>query len=249
LLAGYLHLLAAGRRLQWDAGQHDLSADRVRWRGASRDERRQLGELLAGFWVAEHQVAEHLTPFIAVAEDAEARDCFELQAGDERRHAAFFERAMREVARLDPERDARELAGSEIVELFDRRLPAMAEALARADAALGDAVALYHLVLEAIVLSAGQAALLERAAGYPGLGDGVARVQADERWHVGLGVQAFGGEGRAPGPELDALAERAASAWGPRVATPERVRDTVATHRRRTSLLARVALASRDTED
>ena len=249
MLAGYGHLLAAGRGLQWDADAIELRADRARWRSADPGERHELGVLLAGFWVAEHRVAEQLTPFIARAK-GDAREAFALQAGDERRHATFFDRALREVAGLDPERDARSLAGGEIVELFDEALPAMAHALAEGEVAVAEAVALYHLVLEAIVLSTGQAALLERVAGaYPGLADGVARVQADERWHVGLGVHAFGQGDVSPDPALDALAERAASAWGPQVATPERVSRTIAAHRRRAALLARTVLSRRDTQD
>jgi ribonucleoside-diphosphate reductase beta chain len=249
VLAGYGHLLAAGRRLQWDVDAIALDADRARWRSADRGEREDLSALLAGFWVAEHQVAEQLAPFIARADGA-AREAFALQAGDERRHAAFFDRALGEVVGLDPERDARSLADGAILQLFDVALPVMASALADGKAEPSDAVALYHIVLEAIVLSTGQAALMERVAGaYPGLADGVARIEADERWHIGLGVHAFGEGGVAPGCQLDALAERAASAWGPRVATPERMSRMFATHRRRAALLTRAVLSRRDTED
>jgi ribonucleoside-diphosphate reductase beta chain len=241
LLAGYRHLLAAGRRLQWDADQIDLGTDRQRWAAADEATRGRLAELLAGFWVAERQVAEQLEPFIAEAEDV-AQACFELQSSDEQRHARFFDRILREVVGVDPERDGRALAGEPIVELFDRELPAMAAALAGREVELGEAVGLYHLVLEAIVLSMGQEALLAYAGGLPGIADGVGRVQADERWHIGLGAHALGESGSGPPSWLDAVAERAAVAWGREIATPERTERLLAAHRRRTALLARAAL-------
>jgi ribonucleoside-diphosphate reductase beta chain len=248
MLAGYSHLLAVGRRLQWDCDAIDLIADRERWRSADAGEREHLLALLAGFWVAERQVASELSPFIESA-DGNARECFELQAGDERRHAVFFERVVREVAGLDPEEAANRWAPEAILELFEAALPEMASALAGGRARLETAIELYHLVLEAIVLTTGQAALLEVARDYPGIASGVARVQADERWHVGLGVQTLSHPGDGPSDKLDPLAREAARAWGPRVASDERVERVLAAHRRREALLARTAQRRHDMND
>jgi ribonucleotide reductase beta subunit family protein with ferritin-like domain len=238
LLAGYRQLLAAGTRLQWDAAAIDLSHDCAALQRLPAERRGRVTELLAGFWVAEHQVADQLRPFIA-ATDGDARRCFELQAGDERRHARFFDRVVRTVLGVDPPTAARELAGAAIIALFDHELPVMAAGLQEGTTGLGEAVALYHLVLEAIVLAAGEEALLREAASLPGVADGAARVQADERWHVGLGVQALLDSGFQTGPALDRLAARAAGAWGEQVAGHEATAHALATHRRRVALLRR----------
>jgi ribonucleoside-diphosphate reductase beta chain len=238
LLAGYRQLLAAGTRLQWDAEAISLDNDRAALARLPAESRARVTELLAGFWVAEHQVADQLLPFIA-ATDGDARRCFELQAGDERRHARFFDRVLRTVLGVEEPREARGLAGAAIVALFDQELPAMAAGLRAGRTGLGEAVGLYHLVLEAIVLAAGEEALLREAASLPGVADGIARVQADERWHVGLGVQALLDAGDVMGPELDRQAARAAVAWGERIAGREPAAHALATHRRRVALLRR----------
>lgn len=234
MLAGYDHLLAAADRLQWDERAIDLRGDRVPV-GADASVRR----LVAGFWVAEHAVAEHLAPFIAHAAPGAARACFAAQAADEGRHARFFDRVAREVLHIDPPRDARALAGPEIVRLFDHDLPAQAASLAGDSKELAASVGLYHLVLEGIVFAIGQAALLELldvAGGMPGTRDGVARVQADERWHVGLGVLCLQELGR----EVDVgdAAARAARAWGEDVVGADEVGRARAAHARRLGFVA-----------
>jgi ribonucleoside-diphosphate reductase beta chain len=239
VLAGYRYLREAGRRLQWDDSAIDLSADRDGLRAAPTAMRQRIELLLAGFWVAEKGVAEHLAPFVDRA-TGEGRSCFEQQGGDERRHARFFDRVLREVLDIEPERDARRLAGRQIVELFEATLPDTVERLAREADALPEALGLYHLVLEAIVLSIGQQTLLDdldALASMPGCRRGVARVQADERWHVGLGVQAASETGAVSRADLEELAERGAAAWGPTVATHERRQHALAAHRRRLALL------------
>ena len=238
VLAGYEHLRAAAERLQWDADAIDLTVDRARWPRVDGETRSVLASLLAGFWIAEHRVAAHLEPFVAAAATGLERELLERQAADERRHARFFDRVLGEVLLLDAVDDSPALAAAPIAALFERELPAMASALARGAVGLDRAVGLYHLILEAILLATGQDALIEQATMLPGVSAGVARVQADERWHVGLGVQLLTTSGLAWSPELDELATAAASAWGPAIATPERVRHAIATHRRRLKLLS-----------
>jgi ribonucleoside-diphosphate reductase beta chain len=239
VLAGYEHLLAAADRLQWDAEGIELGDDRRRWASLAPAAQARLTALLAGFWVAEHRVAEHLEPFIEAAFTEIERELLERQAADERRHARFFDRVLREVLGLDPVREASAFASDTINELFERELPAMAGALAAGAVGLERAVGLYHLILEAIALATGQEALLDEATTLPGISEGVARVQADERWHIGLGVHLLSDAGGAFSAELDRLAEFAATAWGPEIATPRRVDRARATHRRRLTVLAR----------
>lgn len=218
MLAGYDHLLAAARRLQWDDAAIDLTTDAAAFPSVPAPLAGRIRRLVAGFCVAEAAVAEHLVPFLPHAPAGAARDCFALQQGDEERHARFFGRAAREVLALDRGEAVRALAGDDLVELFERELPARAARLADdgAAAAMTDAVGLYHLVLEGIVFAAGQDALLaalDEAGTLPGLQEGVTRVQGDERWHVGLGVLHLRELGHAP-PDVAGAAALAARAWG-----------------------------------
>jgi ribonucleoside-diphosphate reductase beta chain len=231
-LAGYDHLLTAAQRLQWDAEAIDLRPDAVAWPSLDPAARRRIGALIAGFRVAERAVAEHLAPFAdAAGDDPVARECFLVQAGDERRHARFFTRVAAEVAGLEGDDT---LVAPALRALFEAELPALAARLARGDATLTEAVGLYHLVLEGIVFAVGQRALedeLRALAVLPGTLDGILRVQADERWHVGLGVMCLQDRGRSV--DVTAAAARAAIAWGPEIATPARVDAVLAVHGRR----------------
>lgn len=238
MLAGYGHLLRAAERLQWDEAALDLAPDAEAWRRLARYNRTPLQRLLAGFWVAEHAVADHLEAFEERAEDPELRACFAAQAEDERRHARFFGRVAREVMGMDPETEAPAHAGYGVLELFERRLPAMAQALSAGERDLSEAVTLYHLVLEGVVFHVGQAtalALLDRAGTLTGTRDGVARVQADERWHVGLGVRCLQDTGVEPSALDRTLTEAgaAARAWQTDAVDPAQVAHVVEQHRRR----------------
>lgn len=245
-LAGYDHLLAAGRRLQWEADALDLRADAAAWADVPAPVAARIRRLVGGFYVAEVAVATHLEPFVGAVHGEAVRACLRLQQTDERRHARFFTRAAREVLCREATDDAqlhqwaRDAAGPAIVTLFEGELPALAGRLAAGEAQIGEAVGLYHLILEAIVFAVGQAALLEdlEALGtLPGLRDGVQRVQADERWHVGLGVMCLQDAGAHV--DVTAFLTGALEAWGPQIATPERVRHALAVHERRLTVMAR----------
>jgi ribonucleoside-diphosphate reductase beta chain len=107
-------------------------------------------------------------------------------------------------------------------------------------------MALYHMTLEGMVLSAGQHALLveleDRA--LPGVREGVYHVELDERWHIGFGLRCL--IDARPSPELvDSVlseAEDAAAVWGD--ALPTEVRDRIVPlARRRMAILARALQA------
>jgi ribonucleotide reductase beta subunit family protein with ferritin-like domain len=241
VLAGYEALLRAASRASWDAEQVALERDLRCWRALPARDSERLQRLLAGFWLAEHQVAEHLDPYLMRTGDR-ARECLERQRADERRHTRFFERALRELAGVEP-RDATALAGERIQELFCWRLQETAGELARGGCGLAEAVCLYHLVLEAIVLSAGQAALLELCAPLTATAGAVARVQRDERWHVGLGVMLLqrgdpADLATAVGERFERLAESATRAWGRELVDAHARERALATHRRRLALVA-----------
>jgi ribonucleoside-diphosphate reductase beta chain len=157
-VAGYAHFLALAQRAQWDEREVELTL------GGWDDERRQL---LANLCLAETAVTEELDPIIALA-PPEARPCLELQRGDEERHARFFARYAAHVDTPEPDDAWRER--------FEVELPRVAR-----EGSLGEAVGLYHLVLEAAMLRPALQRLQDVA--------GVDRVLRDERWHIGLGVR------------------------------------------------------------
>jgi ribonucleoside-diphosphate reductase beta chain len=200
VIAGYQHFLRLASRIQWDAEAIDLSADAAAW---PVDER--ITGYVAGFLVGEEGVAEHLGAFLT-ADGAQA--VFDVQKRDEERHARFFQRYAEAVGMADP----RSFVSDEFAELFEVRLP-------RAAAAAGvEAVGVYHMVLEGVVFTAGQYALLELVDDrLPGLREGMELVLRDERWHVGFGTRCLA--------DADL---RAAAVWAPEHAQ----RVTANLHRR-----------------
>jgi ribonucleoside-diphosphate reductase beta chain len=217
VIAGYEYFLGLASRLQWDEEAIDLSGD------AELDD--ELLELVAGFCVGEAGVAEHLAPFVA---EGLAADCFAAQQRDEDRHERFFARYAASIGLSDPRAHLRE----EFLELFEQRLP---EAVAGAPA---DAVGLYHMVLEGVVFTAGQLALLERLDAlprWPGLLAGTELVLRDERWHVGFGTRCLLDAGISADHAQAILdeGERAAAVWA-----PEQAARVTATLRRRLAAIA-----------
>jgi len=198
MITGYGHFVQLADSLQWDETAIDLTTDIESWSKLEDQEYEQILGLLAGFCVGETSVALHLGSFQAKAtvDDAMA-GCFESQARDEARHARFFDRVVTEVAGI-PGKNMnerlevlRERVSPELLELFEERLPALAQGLADEDEDLTSAVGLYHMILEGVVLTAGQHALLDAleklSVPMPGMRKGMELVLRDERWHIGFG--------------------------------------------------------------
>ena len=219
-------------RLQWDAAAIDLTQDTRDWPELEPERHGRLSSLLSGFCVAEDAVAEQLAPFGgAVAKTSMASDqalttwVFFLQRRDEQRHKELFDRIGAEVLGLPGETAeqrraaAREQAPPGVLDLFENQLPTLAAELADGRAGLVDGVSLYHMILEGIVLSSGQRALLEDLEGddaLAGVREGVEHVELDERWHVGFGLRCLI-ETHPSAQQLDDLLARArdaAGAWG-----------------------------------
>lgn len=249
------HMLPSGRwpsffsgvvaRLQWDAQAIDLAPDARAWPELDDERRKRLTTLFAGFRVAEDAVAEELTPFGEAANNSLVAWVLFLQRRDEHRHALLFDRIAEEVLGLagatpaERREAARHLAPPGVLELFEQRLPSLSAELAGGRIGLDAGIGLYHMVLEGIVLSAGQRALLGDLSdgALPGVREGVERVELDERWHIGFGLRCL--IDARPSPEVidDVLAqaEQAAAAWGD--AVPDEVRlSIVPTCRRRLSV-------------
>jgi len=227
-------------RLQWNPMAIDLTADARAWAELPSERRDRLMSLLAGFCVAEDAVAVQLTPFADAARGAKLASqeslmawVFFLQRRDEQRHAKLFDRIGEEVLGLAGATPAERRAAARahvtpaMLELFEQRLPATAEALAAGQTGLAEGVSLYHMLLEGVVFDAGQQALLDDLAdgALPGVREGVARVERDERWHVGFGLRCLI-ETQPSQERIDDLAARAwdaAAAWGD--AVPAAIRE------------------------
>jgi ribonucleoside-diphosphate reductase beta chain len=256
--AGNGNMLPSGRwpsffsrvvaRLQWDAHAIDLAPDVRAWRELPDKRRERLTALLAGFRVAEDAVAEHLAPFGEAANNSLVAWVLYLQRRDEQRHAVMFDRIAAEVLALPGDtRDERRNAAREhvpagVLELFEERLPAMAGELAAGRTGVDAGIGLYHMILEGIVLLAGQRALvadLEDGV-LPGVLEGIERVERDERWHIGFGLRCL--IDAQPSPELIdevlASAEDAAGAWGD--AVPAEIREAVVPMCRRRLAVAKL---------
>jgi ribonucleoside-diphosphate reductase beta chain len=218
-------------RLQWDPEAIDLAPDARAWAELPAERRRRLMTLLAGFRVGEDAVSEHIAPFADAAREATLASqeslmawVFFLQRRDEDRHARLFDRIAAEVLGLpgDTPAERREAAKvhapAGVVELFEARLPETATELAAGRTELAEGVSLYHMLLEGVVFLAGQHALLEDLAdgALPGVREGLERVQADERWHVGFGLRCLieCQPSRELLDELLARSEDATGAWG-----------------------------------
>jgi ribonucleoside-diphosphate reductase beta chain len=228
-------------KLQWDEQRIDLAPDGDALAALPEERRERLTKLLAGFRIADDAVSENLTPFGPAANNSLIAWVVFLQKRDEQRHARFFDRVAAEVLKLPGETKAergvaaREIAPPGIVDLFQEQLPAMSAAMAEGRADLNDGMALYHMTLEGMVLSAGQRALLEDLddGAMPGVREGVYHVELDERWHIGFGLRCL--IDRRPSQDfLDAIMDRAeesAAAWGD--ALPEHIREAVVPMARR----------------
>ena len=230
-------------RLQWNPAAIDLTEDARAWPELPDERRRCLMTLFAGFRVAEDAVSEHIRPFADVAREATLASheslmawVFFLQRRDEDRHAQWFDRIAAEVIGLpgDTPAERREAARAyvppAVLELFEERLPAMATELSEGRAALGEGVALYHMVLEGTIFDAAHHALRTYLAddALPGVREGVERVELDERWHVGFGLRCLIESQPSQDllEELLARAEEAAEAWGD--VLPDDTREYVA---------------------
>jgi ribonucleoside-diphosphate reductase beta chain len=231
-------------RLQWNAEAIDLTADAGAWRELPGERRRRLRTLLCGFCVAEQAVAEHIEPFAGATDDTLLAWVLFLQRRDEARHARLFDRIAAEVLELGGDSHseriaaAREHAPAPLLALFEGTLPALATELSRGEADLEQGVSLYHMLLEGVVFTAGQRALLAdlEDGALPGVREGVTRVDLDERWHIGLGLRHLS-RARPSADEVAALlsrAEQVAEVWGDAVPTATK-RYAVTMCRRRLS--------------
>lgn len=244
MITGYDHFVQLAESLQWDETALDYETDRTNWPRLTETENAKILGLIAGFVIAETSVAGQLVSYQDAASEESMEAAFRAQARDEARHARFFDLVAADVAGVpgaDPgerQEALRDHVSDELVDLFHERLPAAAKQLAADHAGLTAAVGLYHMVIEGVVLLAGQHAMLDALEGLsvelPGLRKGMELVLRDERWHIGFGsriVQSADIDAEQA-DDLLQQGETAAKVWGDLI-TAEAIETAVRQHRRR----------------
>jgi ribonucleotide reductase beta subunit family protein with ferritin-like domain len=182
----------------WKAYEIDFSEDRKGWEALTEIQRRSALWLYSMFFYGEDAVTDGLSPYIEAAPKEEQKYFLATQQVDEARHSVFFHRFFKEVIGAGDTL----AAGLAFTEpqlgwgyrgVFDR-LELMAEELTR-DRSLpkfAQAIALYHMVVEATLAQPGQHFIEDyftKAATMPGFSEGMHNVARDEQRHIGFGVK------------------------------------------------------------
>ncbi len=195
----YDDLYARWEQGNWRASEIDFSTDREQWRGTfSELERRGALWTYSMFFHGEDSVADNLSPYIDAAPTEEQKYFLATQQADEARHAVLFGRFMREVVHNGQDTaSSLEATKPELTWGFRKvfgRLDRMADELRRdrSKPKLAQAIALYHIVVEASLAQPGQHFIEESLAKrdlLPGLREGMGHVSRDEQRHIAFGVK------------------------------------------------------------
>ena len=195
----YADLYGRWEEGNWSATAIDFTTDRQQWLETFSDlERRATLWTYSLFFHGEDSVAANLSPFIDAAPREEQKYFLATQQVDEARHAVLFARFMKEVAGTG-EDTASSLKATwpqltwgfrKVFERLDR----MADELRRdrSRPKLAQAIALYHLIIEAGLAQPGQHLIeesLTRRDLLPGFREGIRNVSRDEQRHIAFGVK------------------------------------------------------------
>jgi len=184
----------------WKASELDFSQDREGWEALNEIQKKSALWIYSMFFFGEDSVADNLSPYIDAAPREEQKYFLTTQQVDEARHAVFFHRFFKEVIGAG-ESISSTLAyttpqlGWGYRGVFER-LDRMAEELRR-DRSLpkfAQAIALYHMVVEATLAQPGQHYIEDffiKEGTMPGFSEGMANVSRDEQRHIGFGVKAL----------------------------------------------------------
>ena len=182
----------------WSATSIDFTQDRKGWEALTDMQKKSGRWIYSMFFYGEDSVADNLSPYIDAAPREEQKYFLATQQVDEARHAVFFHRFFKEVIQAGDSIQAT-LAATEpelnwgYRNVFSR-LDRMAEELRR-DRSLpkfAQAIALYHLVVEATLAQPGQHFIEDyfaKAGTLPGFTEGMTNVSRDEQRHIGFGVK------------------------------------------------------------
>jgi hypothetical protein len=182
----------------WKATEIDFTEDRKGWESLSEIQRKSALWTYSMFFYGEDSVTDNLSPYIDAAPLEEQKYFLATQQVDEARHAVFFHRFFKEVI------GAGDSIGSTLAATEPQlgwgyrnvfgRLDQMAEEL-RKDRSLpkfAQAIALYHLIVEAALAQPGQHFIedyFNQAGTMPGFSSGMHNVSRDEQRHIGFGVK------------------------------------------------------------
>jgi 1,2-phenylacetyl-CoA epoxidase catalytic subunit len=182
----------------WRATDLDFAADRDGWEALSDVQRRSALWIYSMFFYGEDSVTDALSPYIDAAPREEQKYFLATQQVDEARHAVFFHRFFKEVI------GAGETVGDTLASTLPElnwgyrgvfaRLDRMADEL-RKDRSLpkfAQAIAMYHMVVEATLAQPGQHFIEDyftKAGTMPAFSAGMANVSRDEQRHIGFGVK------------------------------------------------------------
>ena len=182
----------------WRAYEFDLSQDREGWAALTDVQRRSALWIYSMFLYGEDSVADNLSPYIDAAPSEEQKYFLATQQVDEARHAVFFHRFFKEV--IGAGETLSDTLASTLPELnwgyrgVFGRLDQMADELRR-DRSLpkfAQAIALYHMVVEATLAQPGQHYIEDyftKSGTMPGFSAGMHNVARDEQRHIGFGVK------------------------------------------------------------
>jgi hypothetical protein len=182
----------------WKATEIDFSKDRDGWAALSELQRKSALWTYSMFFYGEDSVTDNLSPYIDAAPREEQKYFLATQQVDEARHAVFFARFFNEVIGAG-DSYAAGLAYTEpqlnwcYRQVFGR-LDRMADEL-RKDRSLpkfAQAIALYHMVVEATLAQPGQHFIEDfftKEGTMPGFSAGMKNVSRDEQRHIGFGVK------------------------------------------------------------
>jgi hypothetical protein len=195
----YDDLYARWEQGNWRASEIDFATDREQWQSTFTEfERRAALWTYSMFFHGEDSVADNLSPYIDAAPREEQKYFLATQQVDEARHAVLFGRFMREVVGAGSDM-ASSLAATqpELTWGFKKvfgRLDRMADELRRdrSRPKLAQAIALYHLVIEAALAQPGQHFIEESLTKrdlLPGFREGIRNVSRDEQRHIAFGVK------------------------------------------------------------
>ena len=183
----------------WKAYDLDFSEDRKGWEALSEIQRKSALWIYSMFFFGEDSVTDNLSPYIDAAPKEEQKYFLATQQVDEARHAVFFHRFFKEVIGAgDIDRlDARLHRAAARLGLPQRLRPPRPDGrgAARSDRSLpkfAQAIALYHMVVEATLAQPGQHFIEDyftKSGTMPGFSEGMHNVSRDEQRHIGFGVK------------------------------------------------------------
>jgi hypothetical protein len=196
----YEDLYTRWEKGNWRAMEYDFTQDREDWHGRFTDlQRRAALWNYALFFHGEDSVTDNLSPLIDAAPREEQKYFLATQQVDEARHAIFFKRFMHEVvgagdgtvaAGLEATRGELTFGFIKTFEHLDRVVGELRRDRSRTK--LAQAVAMYHVIVEATLAQPGQhfiEAYLTEQDVLPAFRAGMRNVALDEQRHIGFGVK------------------------------------------------------------